>query len=185
MEEESRRRGVIRLVRPVRTISPGRSTLRVDRDLEVLSRLMDSVFEVPGLGWRFGLDALVGLVPGIGDLLSTTVSVYILLIAATRYRLSRITLLRMTLNIAFDFVVGSIPVVGDLFDFWWKANERNIRLLRQRASHPEPRGLRATAGDWAFVGVVVAALLVFVIAIGAITWALLTALLTTTGGAGR
>jgi len=172
-------------MRPVRTITPSRPVQRVDHDLEVMSRLLDSAFEVPGLGWRFGLDAVIGLVPGIGDLLSTTVSVYILLIAATRYRLSRITLLRMTLNIAFDFMLGSIPLVGDLSDFWWKANERNVRLLRQRAAHAEPRGLRATGGDWVFVGIVVAILIAFVIAIGAISWALLTALVGLISGAGR
>src|SRR5439155_20203946 len=157
----------------------------VDRDFEILSRLMDSVFEVPGLGWRFGFDALVGLAPGIGDLLTTTVSVYILIVAATRYRLSRITLLRMALNVGFDFLLGSVPIVGDLFDVWWKANERNVRLLRQRASHPRPRGLAATAGDWLFVGLVVGVLLALVIALGAITWALLGALAALIAGSGR
>jgi hypothetical protein len=80
---------------------------------------MDDVFRVPVLGWRFGLDALLGLIPGLGDTSTSLVSFYILA-AAVRYRVPKITLLRMGLNIAFDYVIGSLPVVGDVADAWWK-----------------------------------------------------------------
>ena len=73
---------------------------------------MDDLFRVPVLGWRFGLDALIGLVPGLGDTTTALVSFYILA-AAVRYSVPKITLLRMGLNIGIDYVVGSLPIVGD------------------------------------------------------------------------
>jgi Domain of unknown function (DUF4112) len=128
----------------------------LDRELEVLARLMDTMFRVPGLGWRFGLDPILGLVPMVGDFIATAVSVYILL-AALRYGVPKITLVRMGLNVGIDMVVGSVPFVGDLFDAYWKANVRNLQLLRQRAHIAGRRG--ADFSDWLFVGVIVAVLL--------------------------
>jgi hypothetical protein len=90
----------------------------VDKSLERLSWLMDDLFRVPVLGWRFGLDALVGLIPGFGDTATSLVSFYIL-ISAVRYRVPKITLLRMAFNIAIDYVIGSLPLVGDVADAWW------------------------------------------------------------------
>src|SRR5687768_13015032 len=99
-------------------------------ELEQLARWMDSVFEIPILKLRFGLDALLGLLPGGGDVGAALVSVYILS-AANRYGVSRITILRMAVNIALDIIVGSIPIAGDLFDAYWKSNQRNVALLRR------------------------------------------------------
>jgi hypothetical protein len=112
---------------------------------------MDDLFRVPVLGWRFGLDSVIGLIPGFGDTASSLVSFYIL-VNAVRYRVPKITLLRMGLIFAIDYVVGSLPVVGDLFDAWWKSNQRNLDLLRKRAT-VSPEEARATnASDWLFVG---------------------------------
>ena len=93
---------------------------------------MDDLFRIPVLGWRFGLDAIIGLIPAFGDTTTSLVSFYILA-SAVRYRVPKITLLRMGLNIAIDYAVGSLPVVGDLFDAWWKSNQMNVELLKRRA----------------------------------------------------
>jgi len=129
----------------------------VDKSLERLSWLMDDLFRVPVLGWRFGLDAVIGLIPGVGDTTTSLVSFYIL-VAAVRYRVPKITLLRMGLNIAIDYLVGSIPVVGDFADAWWKANHMNIDLLRKRATVSGEETRSARMSDWVFVGGLIAVL---------------------------
>lgn len=106
--------------------------------LRALARLMDSAIRVPGLNWRIGLDSLIGLAPGVGDAAGFCVSAYALL-EARRLGAPATLLLRMGLNIALDAVVGSIPLVGDLFDAGFKANRRNLRLLE--------RHLAKTVGD--------------------------------------
>jgi len=112
---------------------------------------MDEVFRVPVLGWRFGLDAVLGLIPGLGDTSTSLVSFYILA-AAVRYRVPKITMLRMGLNIAFDYVIGSLPVVGDVADAWWKSNRMNLELLRKRATVSADEARSGRASDWLFVG---------------------------------
>ena len=99
-------------------------------ELELLARWMDGVFRVPGVGWRFGLDAILGLLPGIGDTASSVASLYIIT-AAHRYGVTRATLLRMALNIVLDTTVGALPLVGDIFDVYWKSNQRNVALLNR------------------------------------------------------
>lgn len=108
--------------------------------------LLDSAFRVPGTRLTFGLDPLIGLVPWLGDLATPLFSA-LLLVHAVRLRIPRVVLLRMLINAAIDFGVGSIPIVGDAFDFGWKANVRNLALL-ERHAHP---GTKASAGDWVFV----------------------------------
>ena len=131
----------------------------IDRELETVARWMDTVFEIPGLGWRFGLDALLGLIPGLGDTATALVSLYILG-TASRYGVPKITLARMGLNIAIDWLLGSLPIVGDLFDVWWKSNVRNVELLRKRATLTRAsEARRASAGDWLFVGLIMILLL--------------------------
>ena len=120
--------------RRAQTEKPSRySKVEIEQSLDQLSRWMDGLFRIPGIGWRFGLDALVCLIPGVGDTATSLVSFYILA-AGVRYRVPKVTLLRMGLNIAIDYVIGSIPVVGDIFDFAWKSNEMNVALLRKRAT---------------------------------------------------
>lgn len=137
-----------------------------DPELDLLAQWMDSVFEIPGLGIRFGLDALIGLIPGLGDTLTTLASLYILG-AARRYGVPRITLVRMAANIAVDYVVGAIPLVGDAFDVYWKANLRNVALLRRHLLATPAEERRARSGDWLFVaGLMV---LLVILAVGAVT----------------
>jgi hypothetical protein len=118
------------------------------------SVLLDSAFQVPGTKLRFGLDPILGLIPGLGDL-TTPVFAALLLLHAVRMRIPRIVQLRMLINAAIDLLIGLVPVVGDLFDFGWKANVRNLALL-DRHAHP---GLRATTADWIFVLLIVGALI--------------------------
>jgi hypothetical protein len=127
------------------------------RELERLARWMDSVFEIPFLKLRFGLDAILGLLPGGGDVGAALVSVYILS-AANRYGIPRITILRMALNIALDFVVGSIPIAGDLFDAYWKSNDRNVALLRRHLNATPTTARKLRRADHWFIAIVIVAL---------------------------
>lgn len=100
------------------------------RRLERMASLLDDQFTIPGLKVRVGLDPLVGLVPGIGDLITGGFSVYLLL-QARSFGLPRHVQARMLGNIAIDVAVGSIPVLGDIFDVAFKSNRRNMKLLRR------------------------------------------------------
>ena len=125
----------------------------VDRSLERLGWLMDDLFRIPVLGWRFGLDAIIGLVPALGDTTTSLVSLYILA-SAVRYRVPKITLLRMGANIAIDYVLGSVPVIGDLFDAYWKSNKMNVELLKRRAGSAI-EAEKGRASDWLFVSLII------------------------------
>ncbi|HEY1602140.1 MAG TPA: DUF4112 domain-containing protein [Pirellulales bacterium] len=127
-------------------------------ELEALAAWLDSAFRVPGLGIRFGLDAILGLIPGVGDTFSSLASLYILH-AATRYGVPRTTIMRMGLNVAIDYVVGSLPIVGDLFDVFWKSNQWNVAILRHHLATAPDQRKQSTWGDRLFVAVVIAMLL--------------------------
>ena len=103
--------------------------------LRVLSRLLDSAFVIPGTRYRFGLDALIGLVPGLGDAVSAVFSSYLVL-QASRLGAPRSVLTRMIANIALDTLVGWVPILGDLFDVAWKSNVRNMALLEEHLQQP-------------------------------------------------
>ena len=136
------------------------------RELEMLAQWMDSVFEIPGTPIRFGLDPILGLIPGLGDAISTIVSLYILG-AARRYGVPRVTLMRMTANIAIDFALGSMPIVGDAFDVFWKSNVRNVALLRRHISSTPSEQRRARSGDWLFLAGL--AVLLLAVLVGSLT----------------
>ena len=110
------------------------------------SILLDSAFRVPGTRITFGLDPIFGLIPGLGDLTSPFFAA-LLLFHAVRMRIPRVVQVRMMINAAIDLLIGIVPIVGDLFDFAWKANVRNLALL-ERYARP---GSTATRGDWIFV----------------------------------
>ncbi|HKR11190.1 MAG TPA: DUF4112 domain-containing protein [Pyrinomonadaceae bacterium] len=139
-----------------------------EKSLDRLAWLMDDLFRVPVLGWRFGLDALIGLIPGAGDTATSLVSFYILA-AAVRYRVPKITLLRMGLNFGLDYVFGSVPVVGDFFDAWWKSNRRNLELLKERATVSAEDARAGRTSDWLFVGGIILGLIALAIASAAIS----------------
>lgn len=100
------------------------------RKLETLADWLDSRFVIPGTNVRFGLDSVLGLIPGIGDTVLALPSIYVVM-AAQRLGVSRFVLMRMIGNVGIDMLVGAIPVLGDLFDVGFKANRRNVALLRR------------------------------------------------------
>jgi hypothetical protein len=114
-----------------------------------LALLMDNVLRVPGTNLRFGLDPLLGLLPGIGDTASAIISA-VALIQAARRGLPKILLARMSANILVNELVGIIPGIGDAFSFWFKSNARNYELLRHYSAAP----YHSRKSDWIFVGVV-------------------------------
>jgi len=133
---------------------PMERSIEVEASLERLAWLMDDLFRIPVIGWRVGLDALIGLIPGIGDSATSLVSFYILA-SAVRYRVPKVTLLRMGMNIGIDYLLGSVPLVGDLFDAWWKSNQMNISLLRSRAKPFATGAHKGKSSDWLFVGLII------------------------------
>jgi hypothetical protein len=150
-------------------------TAQIQQFVERLSRWMDSAFEVPVVGWRFGWDALIGLLPGVGDAATTLVALYIVALAG-KVGLPRVTVARMGLNVAIDMLLGSLPLVGDLFDVYFKANVRNARLLNERLADTSPAARRAQTSDWLFVGLVLAslvALFALIVAVAALSIAAL------------
>jgi len=149
----------------------------VDKNLERLAWLMDDLFRVPVLGWRFGLDALIGLIPGFGDTTTSLVSFYILA-SAVRYRVPKITMLRMGLNIGIDYLLGSVPFVGDVFDAFWKSNDMNLALLRKRATVSAEDARTGRFSDWLFVGGLILGLAVLAIGSFAVSVYLLSKLFT-------
>ena len=146
---------------------------RNERSLELLrrwARLFDAAFRIPGTEFRFGLDPLIGLLPGVGDLASPLLTIFILW-QATRLRVPKVVLARMVLNALIDGGIGAIPVVGDAFDFAWRSNEWNMALLER---HAMP-GRGATSADYLFVTlcvivVVMAALLPLVVLFWLLHW---------------
>jgi hypothetical protein len=109
------------------------------RQIESLAKLMDSQFKVPGTNMRFGLDGIIGLIPGAGDMSTFAVSSYMLWIMANNGA-SGYVMARMVLNVLIDAIVGMIPLLGDLFDFAFKANMRNMRLMQQHYKEGRHRG---------------------------------------------
>ena len=126
--------------------------------LKLLSSWTDNVFEIPGLRWRFGIDPIIGLVPVVGDLASAALSFYILSVAA-QMRVPRSTLVRMGLNVGIDYVFGSIPLFGNVFDFVWKANQKNMKLLERHIAAPPSERTRHGLWDGIVIGSIGAVLL--------------------------
>jgi hypothetical protein len=126
------------------------------RGLRALARVLDDAVRIPGTGVRVGLDPVLGLIPGVGDMIGGAVSAYAILVAA-RLGASKTVLVRMLGNVAVDAVVGAVPLLGDLFDLGYKANVRNVALLERHLAAPGD----AERSSRAFVVLlVVAALLV-------------------------
>jgi hypothetical protein len=135
----------------------GRSRAERFRDAErrigFVSRLMDDLVPIPGTSHRIGLDPVLGLVPGAGDLVAAIAGGWII-VEATRFGIPGVVLLRMAWNTAVDLVVGAVPVLGDLFDVAFRSNRRNLELFRRHALDPAA----STAEHWTFVaGLVVLA----------------------------
>lgn len=140
----------------LRQLTPGQ-TQRLE-GLRGISRLLDSAFLVPGTNYRIGLDPIIGLVPGIGDLVSPLFTIGILW-QGRDLGLPRIIQLRMIFNVAIDTLAGAVPVIGDLFDFAWKANNKNLALLEEHAYEEKP----GSAHDWLFVAGLTLVLLILAV----------------------
>jgi uncharacterized protein DUF4112 len=110
---------------------PAESAEEAFERLDRLATLLDSVLVIPGTNIRFGLDALIGLVPVVGDLITTAISSW-LIYEAHRLGISRFALWRMMGNVAIDGLVGAVPLLGDAFDVAFRANRRNVRILRDQ-----------------------------------------------------
>ncbi len=170
-----------------------------DRNLDLLSHLLDDFLRIPGTQIRFGLDGMIGLIPGIGDVLGAMAS-WIIILAAWLRGVPKVTLARMLANVAIETVIGTVPVLGDAFDIAWKANRRNFALLEratgavpQYAAGPStfdapanytaadrtlpPRGVtsqekkRHAASDWIFLaGLLIGMLLLLAIPLALLAW---------------
>ena len=150
----------------LRPLPPVISTTSFDADERLrwvarIARLMDSQFRLPGTQFRFGLDPLLGLLPVVGDLSTLAVS-GALLLTMLRHGASGAVVVRMALNILLDTIVGAIPLLGNLFDFAYKSNERNVALLRRHYAEGQHQG----SGK----GLVALLLLFFLVVFGLVAW---------------
>ena len=137
------------------------------KHLERLAKLMDAQFRIPGTDIRFGLDGIIGLIPGAGDISTFAVSGYMVWIMANNGA-SGFVLAKMTLNILIDALIGSIPVIGDLFDIAFKANMRNMRLMQEHYEEGRHRG-----SAWKLIIPVLVVLFLIIIVIIWLTYKLL------------
>lgn len=131
------------------------------RQVAALAKLMDNQFAIPGTNIRFGLDSIIGLIPGAGDIAGLGISGYMLLIMA-RNGASGFVMARMVLNVLIDTLFGSIPILGDIFDMAFKSNIKNLRLMQQHYQEGRHRG-----SAWK---IVLPVMLVLIIVIGAIVY---------------
>lgn len=147
--------------------SPPTTPTRPDRaealgELEALAWLLDNSIPVPGTGGRrFGIDALIGFVPGIGDLVSGALGLLVVW-RGSRMGLPRVVVARMLFNTLLDVAIGSIPIAGDAFDLWFKASSRNLALMRRHLERPET----STRDDWLVVLGLVGAVIGVILLIG-------------------
>ena len=131
------------------------------KKLDRLAWWLDSSIPVPGTSWRIGVDGLIGLIPGVGDLTAGALSSYILL-EAVKMGVPALVIVRMSLNIILESVVGTIPILGDVFDFAFKANQRNVRLMRNYMTNPVQVKKRSTLTVIVVVTLLIAALVLTV-----------------------
>lgn len=160
-------------------VTPGTDVAVRARNVRVLARLLDNAIPIPGTSWKIGLDPIVGLIPGIGDLISAVLSGYIILEAA-RAQVPTLTLAKMLGNVGVDTLFGAVPALGDVFDATWKSNTRNVALLERHLAvvvEPPPRK-RSVIGRTILAGAVlvliVGAGLAFGIYIARLLWGLTT-----------
>jgi hypothetical protein len=122
----------------------------LDPFIKLVSRLLDTVFVIPGTRIRFGIEPLIGLIPILGDQVTALISAA-LLYRSVQHRLPKIALVRMALNILINAVVGMVPLLGDLFVLWYKPNIRNYKILQRFAGQSGA----VTTGDWMFVSILI------------------------------
>jgi hypothetical protein len=148
------------------------------KKLERLAWYLDSSIKIPGLNARIGLDGLIGLIPGVGDTVGALLS-SVVIAEAARMGAPKVVLLKMAFNVALDALAGTVPVLGDVFDFVWKANQRNVRLLNRYLDSPRETVAASRLFVWG-LGVVLVGL---VLSIGMLGFVLIRALLNAGAGA--
>ncbi len=131
-----------------------RGSLFDDENLDTLAHVLDDCFHIPFTRIRFGIDGLIGLIPGLGDVAAGLASLA-LIVAAWFRGVPYVTLVRMSANVSVAVLVGVVPLFGDAFDVWWKPNRRNYRLLTRHLANPA----RRTWGDWLFLAMLMLTLL--------------------------
>jgi hypothetical protein len=142
--------------------------LTSNEHLDHIAALLDDIFRIPGTQIRFGLDALIGWVPGIGDAVAGMAS-FLIVFAAWRRGVQAITLVRMITNVLLETTLGAIPVAGDVFHIFWKANRRNYRLLIREKEQPGA----STGRDWMFLAIILFTIIAAAgIPIGILIWIL-------------
>jgi Domain of unknown function (DUF4112) len=144
-----------------RSSSPEGQLLQLAR-LRSISDLWDRAFGIPGTKWRVGLESLVGLLPVGGDVVGLGISIYILW-QVVQFNLPKTILVRMVVNIAIDALVGSVPILGDLFDVTWKANTKNVNLLESHLQQPSQSRRADRRFLWLLFGGLLLALVVLTI----------------------
>lgn len=135
-------------------VLPSSVTSQDEEFARILAWLLDDLFPIPGTDFRIGLDALVGLIPGVGDT-STSAVGSLIIWQAFRRRVPRIVIARMAVNLLINGLVGAVPGVGDLFSAWFKSNRRNYQLLLRHAGARRT----STAGDWIFMSLIIVVIL--------------------------
>ncbi len=136
--------------------------------VEALAKLLDSSIQLPGTNIKIGLDPIIGLIPGVGDAVGALLSSYIIFQAA-EIGVSRLVLAKMIGNVAIDTLIGGIPILGDLFDLVWKANRRNVHLLRQAPTVAVPE-----QGEKRLRSTLLVILTVLIVTLTALSWLILT-----------
>jgi Domain of unknown function (DUF4112) len=155
-----------KLVVPASGVITGNDAASRTKRVRVLAQLLDSSIPVPGTSWKIGFDPIIGLIPGIGDLIGAVMSGYIIL-EAVRADVPAVTLVRMLVNVGIDTLLGAVPAVGDVFDAAWKSNTMNVALLERHVA-----GIEGVPGSIPVkrrnvLGVIAIALIVLVLIIGA------------------
>lgn len=151
---------------------PALTDRRELRQIERLSYLLDNAIRIPGIGYRIGYDAILGLIPGIGDAVGLALSAYIIFVSS-RFGVPKIVVAKMVLNTATETLAGFVPIIGDVFDATWKANQRNLYLLHEHLGIPRtdkpPSNRRVVLA-------VLATITVIVLLIGLVVFAIVYAL---------
>jgi hypothetical protein len=133
---------------------------------ELLAKVLDTTVKIPGTPLYLGLDPLLGLIPGIGDMLANLIGTFILILAA-RLQVPQIIMVRMSLNLLINGTIGAVPILGDLFSVWFRSHSRNAVLLREAATKPYRNNQR----DWFYVaGIISGTVVLLLLAIAAVLW---------------
>jgi hypothetical protein len=133
---------------------------QTDPYIQLVSRILDTFFVIPGTRIRFGIEPIIGLIPILGDQVTSLISAA-LLYRSVQHRLPKIALVRMALNILINAVVGMVPLFGDLFVLWYKPNIRNYKILERYAGQANA----VTRGDWLFVSILISSTFFLIVAV--------------------